>query len=114
MKEGYVSSRKFCSNIIWLADTNYRIDLANETVRSLATESNHDPLVGSDQVGFSSFLEDARLRTYIQLRLAIENGDAFAGYDEGPLLFPPTYKYDVGTDNYDSSEKMRIPAWTGM
>lgn len=51
---------------------------------------------------------------YIQLRLAIETGEAFAGYDEGPLLFPPTYKYDVGTDNYDSSEKMRIPAWTGM
>lgn len=38
---------------------------------------------------------------------------AFMGYDEGPLLFRPTYKYDVGTDNYDTSEKMRIPAWTG-
>lgn len=57
---------------------------------------------------------DAENKTYIQLRLAIEMGEAFAGYDEGPLLFPPTYKYDVGTDNYDSSEKMRVPAWTGM
>ena len=37
----------------------------------------------------------------------------FEGYEEGPLLFPPTYRYDVGTDNYDTSEKMRIPAWTG-
>ncbi|KAG8218684.1 DNase I-like protein [Butyriboletus roseoflavus] len=81
--------------VIWLADTNYRIDLPNENVRSLVTERYYDPLVGSDQ-----------------LRLAIETGEAFAGYDEGPLLFPPTYKYDVGTDNYDSSEKMRIPAWT--
>jgi hypothetical protein len=52
--------------------------------------------------------------TQVQLRIAIDNGEAFVGYDEGPLLFPPTYKYDVGTDNYDSSEKMRIPAWTGM
>lgn len=38
---------------------------------------------------------------------------AFAGYEEGPLLFRPTYRYDLGTDNYDTSEKMRIPAWTG-
>ncbi|KAI9574632.1 phosphatidylinositol phosphate phosphatase [Boletus coccyginus] len=82
-------------NIIWLADTNYRIGLPNESVRSLAMERDYDPLVGSDQ-----------------LRIVVETGEAFAGYDEGPLLFPPTYKYDVGTDNYDSSEKMRIPAWT--
>jgi len=38
---------------------------------------------------------------------------AFAGYEEGPLLFRPTYRYDLGTDTYDTSEKMRIPAWTG-
>ncbi len=38
----------------------------------------------------------------------------FEGYQEGPLLFRPTYKYDLGTDNYDTSEKMRVPAWTGM
>lgn len=38
----------------------------------------------------------------------------FQGYEEGPLLFRPTYRYDLGTDNYDTSEKMRIPAWTGI
>ena len=38
---------------------------------------------------------------------------AFSEYQEGPLLFRPTYRYDVGTDTYDTSEKMRIPAWTG-
>ena len=38
---------------------------------------------------------------------------AFSEYEEGPLLFRPTYRYDLGTDTYDTSEKMRVPAWTG-
>ena len=38
---------------------------------------------------------------------------AFSGYEEGPILFRPTYRFDIGTDDYDTSEKMRIPAWTG-
>lgn len=49
----------------------------------------------------------------LQLRQAIDDGSSFAGYQEGPLLFRPTYKYDLGTDRYDTSEKLRIPAWTG-
>ncbi|KAJ7639012.1 inositol polyphosphate phosphatase [Roridomyces roridus] len=82
-------------NVIWLADTNYRIDLDNETVRSSAESDDFDMLLAGDQ-----------------LRQAIDSGTAFAGYEEGPLLFRPTYRYDLGTDRYDTSEKMRIPAWT--
>lgn len=36
----------------------------------------------------------------------------FVGYSEGPLLFRPTYKYDNNSDEYDTSEKQRVPAWT--
>lgn len=50
---------------------------------------------------------------HLQLKQAIDSGTVFAGYMEGSLLFRPTYRYDVGTDDYDTSEKMRIPAWTG-
>ncbi|KIM68900.1 hypothetical protein SCLCIDRAFT_104475 [Scleroderma citrinum Foug A] len=82
-------------NVIWLADTNYRIDLGNDDVRSLAEQGEYDALVAVDQ-----------------LKQVIDDRRAFVGYEEGPLLFPPTYKYDVGTDNYDTSEKTRIPAWT--
>ncbi len=84
------------SNIIWLADTNYRIDLDNASVRSYAEDDALDMLLAADQL------------TYV-----IGIGAAFSGYVEGPILFRPTYKYDIGTDNYDTSEKMRIPAWTG-
>lgn len=31
---------------------------------------------------------------------------------EGNLIFDPTYRYDVGTDDYDTSKKKRLPAWT--
>lgn len=39
------------SNIVWLADTNYRVDLDNDEVRSLAEKGEYDALVAVDQVG---------------------------------------------------------------
>lgn len=47
-----------------------------------------------------------------QLNVAMRTRGIFQGYQEAPLLFRPTYKYDNGTDDYDTSEKMRIPAYT--
>jgi len=82
-------------NVIWLADTNYRIELDNYSVRTLVDNHDLDTLLSADQ-----------------LMKVMDNGQAFVGYEEGPILFRPTYRYDVGTDTYDSSEKMRIPAWT--
>uniref|UniRef100_A0A8C9PCX6 Inositol polyphosphate-5-phosphatase J n=1 Tax=Spermophilus dauricus TaxID=99837 RepID=A0A8C9PCX6_SPEDA len=34
------------------------------------------------------------------------------GFQEGPLNFAPTFKFDVGTNKYDTSAKKRKPAWT--
>lgn len=38
-------------------------------------------------------------------------GLTFPYYSEARITFLPTYKYDIGTDVYDTSEKARIPAW---
>ena len=35
----------------------------------------------------------------------------FNEFDEGPLEFAPTYKYDLFSDDWDTSEKARCPAW---
>jgi phosphatidylinositol-bisphosphatase len=46
-----------------------------------------------------------------QLRDQMQEGKVFHGFTEGPITFRPTYKYDVNSDNWDSSEKNRSPAW---
>ncbi|KAJ6344583.1 hypothetical protein OIU76_006159 [Salix suchowensis] len=47
-----------------------------------------------------------------QLLQEAERGQVFDGYCEGTLTFKPTYKYDVGSSNYDTSYKVRVPSWT--
>ncbi|KAL4870163.1 hypothetical protein BDV12DRAFT_62283 [Aspergillus spectabilis] len=80
--------------VIWLGDFNYRIGLPNQTVRDLVQQTNYHKLYDNDQ-----------------LNLQMLAGRAFQFYNEGLVTFPPTYKYDVGKDTYDTSEKARIPAW---
>lgn len=38
------------SNIFWLGDMNYRVDLDNDTARSLAQKDDFDGLLAADQV----------------------------------------------------------------
>jgi hypothetical protein len=33
-------------------------------------------------------------------------------FKEGPLYFDPTYKYNFNTNDYDTSSKLRVPAWS--
>lgn len=45
------------SNVIWLGDANYRLDLDNETARALVDADNFDALLTADQVfNYSSSL----------------------------------------------------------
>lgn len=53
-----------------------------------------------------------RLYENDQLNLQMVAGLSFPFYSEARITFMPTYKFDIGSDNYDSSEKARIPAWT--
>ncbi|KAJ5732828.1 hypothetical protein N7493_004309 [Penicillium malachiteum] len=80
--------------IIWLGDFNYRIGLGNQIVRDLVAQQEFQRLYENDQ-----------------LNLQMTAGRAFQYFSEGTINFAPTYKYDIGTETYDTSEKARIPAW---
>ncbi|CAK7202093.1 hypothetical protein SEUCBS139899_004813 [Sporothrix eucalyptigena] len=78
-------------------DLNYRIDtMSRDTVVNAVKAGNLGKLLERDQL-----LVARRRNAGFRLR----------AFDELPIRFDPTYKYDVGTDNYDTSEKKRSPAW---
>jgi hypothetical protein len=78
-------------------DLNYRIDtMGRDTVIKHVKENNLPRLLERDQL-----LLSRKKNPGFRLR-------AFA---EAPITFAPTYKYNVNTDDYDTSEKKRAPAW---
>ncbi|NXX93866.1 SYNJ1 protein, partial [Centropus bengalensis] len=81
--------------IFWCGDFNYRIDIPNEEVKELIRQQNWEPLLAGDQL--------------INQK---NSGQIFRGFLEGKINFAPTYKYDLFSDDYDTSEKCRTPAWT--
>ena len=82
--------------IFWLGDLNYRLnDLTIDQVKKLVKEERFTQLVKHDQ-----------------LTVERQEMNVFQGYYEGPIKFRPTYKYDPGTNNWDTSDSLRQPAWT--
>lgn len=39
-------------------------------------------------------------------------GSIFKGFQEAPIHFLPTYKFDIGCDIYDTTSKQRTPSYT--
>lgn len=75
---------------------NYRIDLRREVVINAVKSGDLDHLLQHDQL-----LKEMRYNRGFRLRQ----------FSEGPIAFAPTYKYDRGSDTYDTSDKRRCPAW---
>ena len=82
--------------VYWIGDLNYRITEFDSTeVKELIREGKIQDLLNADQ------LKQQRAQRKV-----------FNGYTEGPITFLPSYKFDPGTDIWDSSEKARAPSWT--
>jgi hypothetical protein len=84
--------------IIFMGDMNYRIRGNRPAVDKLLALNMHDVMLSNDQLKWS--MEQG----------LIPCGES--GFIEPPLLFRPTYKYDFGTDIYDTGKSQRIPSWT--
>jgi len=80
-------------------DLNYRVDLPREVAEGAV-------LAGKPDENFPDLLK------HDQLFRTIAEGRAFPGFTEGKISFAPTFKFDKGTGEYDTSHKQRIPAWT--
>ena len=75
---------------------NYRIDQRREAVVAAIHSGELDSLLVHDQLHKEmKYNRGFRLRTF----------------QEGPLTFAPTYKYDRRSTEFDTSEKRRTPAW---
>ncbi|PAN36285.1 hypothetical protein PAHAL_6G271200 [Panicum hallii] len=84
--------------VVFLGDLNYRLDgITYDEARDMVSQRSFDWLRERDQ-----------------LRAEMKAGNVFQGMREGPIRFPPTYKFQrnqPGLSGYDSGEKKRIPAW---
>ncbi|KAI4820593.1 hypothetical protein KUCAC02_028566 [Chaenocephalus aceratus] len=47
-----------------------------------------------------------------QLSKEMKEGSIFKGFQEAPIHFLPTYKFNVGCDVYDTTSKQRTPSFT--
>ncbi|XP_016477066.1 type IV inositol polyphosphate 5-phosphatase 9-like isoform X3 [Nicotiana tabacum] len=87
--------------VIWLGDLNYRIYLPEPTARSLVNDRQWSTLLQNDQ-----------------LKAELREGCTFEGWNEEEIEFPPTYKYNLDSDDYYGCNdqkgkrgKSRTPAW---
>uniref|UniRef100_A0A4W6DHQ3 phosphoinositide 5-phosphatase n=1 Tax=Lates calcarifer TaxID=8187 RepID=A0A4W6DHQ3_LATCA len=81
--------------VLWIGDLNYRIsELDVDNVKELISKKDFETL-----------------HSYDQLKRQIDEEAVFVGFVEGEIDFQPTYKYDTGSDKWDTSEKCRVPAW---
>ncbi|XP_014615959.1 PREDICTED: 72 kDa inositol polyphosphate 5-phosphatase isoform X3 [Polistes canadensis] len=85
--------------IFWCGDLNFRLAQPREEVIQWVTDTCFPQQVPVN-------LQKDQLKTILN------EGAVLRGFEEALIMFPPTYKYDPGTQNFDSSSKQRTPAYT--
>lgn len=89
-------------SVYWCGDLNFRLAEPREKLLQW---------IETTQFPLPEHLPHGYMHTD-QLKNVLADGAAFKGFKEANILFPPTYKYDVGTQQFDTSSKQRAPAYT--
>ena len=118
--------------VFWCGDLNYRIDLPGTLAKDSIAKCEwdklhrHEQLIKQKKLGKVSTkrenddrerkIEKERERRQEGVKMTIHGSSVFImqvfqGFSEGLLDFAPTFKYDLFSDDYDTSEKARVPAW---
>nr|XP_050847952.1 inositol polyphosphate 5-phosphatase K-like isoform X5 [Vespula vulgaris] len=85
----------FHDYVFWIGDLNFRLHGEDLTAIDI------DLLVKKNQLNL--------LLERDQLKLVMRNGDAFAELNENVIEFPPTYKFEFASQEFDLK---RRPSWT--
>ncbi|XP_026761679.2 phosphatidylinositol 4,5-bisphosphate 5-phosphatase A-like isoform X1 [Galleria mellonella] len=87
--------------VFWIGDLNFRTD--HPAGNSPSSEDIVALLKKVEKDKYTSLLKHDQL-------LAVKDaGDAFSEFTEPEIQFPPTYKFTIGSDEYDLKRK---PSWT--
>uniref|UniRef100_A0A803JGF3 Inositol polyphosphate-related phosphatase domain-containing protein n=1 Tax=Xenopus tropicalis TaxID=8364 RepID=A0A803JGF3_XENTR len=84
--------------VFWFGDFNFRLSKSRSEVDSI--------LENLPENDMSSLLQ------YDQLSEEVTKGSIFKGFKEGEIHFRPTYRFNIGSDDYDTSKKQRTPSYT--
>ncbi|CAG9562049.1 unnamed protein product [Danaus chrysippus] len=87
--------------VFWIGDLNFRTDHPAEN--SPSAEEIVATLEKVEKDKFNTLLR------HDQLLAVMESGEAFSEFSEADIRFAPTYKFMIGTDDYDIKRK---PSWT--
>lgn len=97
--------------VFFMGDLNARVNASREKVDELVDASQwtdgNEQLRGLDQL--LPLLNASPGSASIRSDSAVGLWPLFS---EAPIFFPPTYKFDKQSDQYDSSKKQRVPSWT--
>ncbi|XP_012531149.1 inositol polyphosphate 5-phosphatase E isoform X3 [Monomorium pharaonis] len=88
--------------VFWCGDLNFRLAQPREEVIQWITNTCFPQ---QSPINMQQTCKD-------QLKNILNEGAVLRGFEEAPIMFPPTYKYDPGTQIFDSSSKQRTPAYT--
>lgn len=84
--------------VFWFGDFNFRLGKDKPGVETIIEQT-----AGTDM---------AALLQSDQLSSEMQDGSIFKGFQEAPIHFLPTYKFDIGCDVYDTTSKQRTPSYT--